>query len=179
MKLTIFLFLGLAGFFFSGCKKTDISKTTAQSGLPTDIPPSVYKFDLQTISYQNNQTSFLWRVVNSDPWSGQNQTGAKDLSEWSLVFKDGGHLPKIVAAYTGSSPKYLTPISSLDYSPVNGSCYTGNALQFTNGTQDGIPVYYKVVLEGKYNAGVSYAIIISKDKNCSKILIPGVFTSIY
>ena len=181
MKLTYFLLIGLAGFFFSSCKKADLASTTPSniSSLPTDIPPSDFRFTLESVNYLNNQTTFMWKVVNANPWSCNNPKGTKDLKDWLLVFKEGGRLPIILAAFYGSSKDNMKPLSSLAYSPVPGSCFNGNALKFCFGTKGGDPSYYTVVLYGNYNSGISYAITTSEsNKDCSKHTIPGVSTDL-
>jgi hypothetical protein len=177
MKRTIFLLIGFAGLFLFGCKKTDVTTSASEPGIPTDLAASDFRFSLQSVGHENNKTSFVWKLVNINPWSAQNPTGTKDLKEWSLVFK-GDRIPGITGAFYGSSLATLTPIASLDYTPVTGSCFTGNAFKYNYGTTDGEPSYYVLVVQGNYNAGISYAVTSDKAQNCSKLAIKGVFTDI-
>jgi hypothetical protein len=181
MKLTYFLLIGLAGFFFSNCKKTDATNSSAieRVGLPTDLPPSdqSISFTLESTSQLNNKTVFTWKVVNLNPWSSNNPNGTKDLTNWLLVFK-GDYVPNISGAFY-SVKGVLTPLKSLDYAPVNGSCFTRSALNFDFGTKGGEPTYYVLVVEGYLKAGLSNAIVSTKDNNCFPITIPGVFTDVH
>jgi hypothetical protein len=167
MKSSLLL-ICLAILSFSSCKKASDGAQTDRVGLPTDLNPPQYGITIRSISFQSNQTTVTWQIVNLKPGV------TPDLKRWSLSFSDQVTGNNIVAAYHASGESALVP-SPINYGPVSGSCYSGNALTFNFGTNGGTPSYYVVVLKGTYAQAVSYAITESTAKDdCMLSKISGV-----
>jgi hypothetical protein len=169
MKSSLLVILGLALLSFSSCKKTSIAdEQTDRVGLPTDLNQPPYGITIRSISFQNNQTTVTWEITNLRPET------TPDLKHWSLVFSDETIGDNIVAAYHGTSVNNLVP-TPINYSPVAGSCYSGNALSFNFGTNGSTPSLYVVVLKGAYSKGLCYGVTQSTAKDdCMLSKISGV-----
>ena len=114
----------------------------------------------RTYNATENQTTFVWRVVNPNPGNGNNGT-VQDLSHWGFSINqcpdpnDALNEESIVRAGTGSSPDPNTHSSLNVGLHVDNSqqCINTPVLKFNRGTSGSAPRYYSLVLHGNWGTG--------------------------
>jgi hypothetical protein len=133
-------------------------------------------YDVQLVSNNGAGSNYewIWKVTNPDPGNGLNGT-LQDLSHWSLILPECITQSNIVSAAYSHDGLMWTPLSSsIGVDPSQG-CYTAAVLKFDVGFSGTTTMYYKLVVNQPYIAGVTTAVFKSgKRTGCYVGMIEGI-----
>jgi hypothetical protein len=125
------------------------------------VPTCGYTIKLESVTYANGQTTFIWSVTNPKPGNGSNGT-----------FQDVSHFGVVLGTCVSRSDIVKGGSFGVDKSQ---SCYTGPYLKFDYGTKGSKTTFYTLVLKGTYSVEKTTAVIKSGSKTgCCTQQIDGV-----